>query len=97
MKEKPVMTGACCPKNAPGVTQLELGDDGHSVGIRGLDIVFEQLLTSGQRPHEIPDGELVDKVRAARNYIPSQREVEAKYAAALRRAYAAFCARRQQE
>lgn len=97
MKNKPVMTGVCCPKNVPGVTQLKLGDGGHSVGIRELDAVFQQLLARGRTPDEVSDTELVDKVRAARNYIPSQQEVEAKYATALRQAYAAFYARRLQE
>ena len=97
MRDQPISTGACCPKNFSGVTQLELGDEGHSVGIRGLDSVFEQLLAIGRRPDEVSDAELLAMVRAARNYIPSWQEIEAEYAAALRRAYAAFYARRPQQ
>lgn len=88
-----MMSGACCPKGDAGVTQLRLGDDGPTVGIIGLNTVFEQLLAMGRAPGEATDEELVGMVRA-RNYIPSRKEVEAKYAVALRRAYAAFYGRR---
>lgn len=94
MRDKPMMGGACCPKNVSGVTQLKLGDGDPSVGIVGLEAVFEQLLALGRMPEQATDNELLEMVRAARNYIPSRREAEAKYAAALQRAYSAFYARR---
>ncbi len=87
------MTGACCPRNDDGVTQLSLGA-GPTVGVRGLNSVFEQLWALGRNPEQAADAELVGMVRAQKNYIPAQADVEARYAAALRRAYAAFCARR---
>jgi len=90
MKNKPVMTGACCPQNSEDVTQLSLGARGGTVGIRGLDTVFEQLLALGWTPVRVTDSEFVGRVRAERNYIPSTKDVEKTYAAALRRAYAAF-------
>jgi hypothetical protein len=93
MSYERVPDGRCCPKSVSGVTQLKLGDDGPTVGIIGLDAVFEQLLAMGRTPGETTDAELVGMVRAG-NYIPSRQEVEAKYAVALRRAYAAFYARR---
>jgi hypothetical protein len=96
MRDAPRTTGACCPKGDTRVTQLRLADDGHTVGIVGLDTVFEQLLAMGRTPDEATDAELVGMVRA-RNYIPSKANVEAVYAAALRREYAAFYARRLQE
>lgn len=89
------MTGACCPPSASGVTQLRLGADGHSVGIVGLDAVFEGLLALRREPDKVSDTELLEGVRAARNYIPARPDVEARYAAALRRAYAAFHGRRK--
>jgi hypothetical protein len=95
MSDKPVMDGgACCPKSVSGVTQLRLAQGGRTVGIVGLDTVFEQLLAMGRAPDEATDTELVGMVRA-HNYVPSSASVEATYAAALRRAYAAFYARRQ--
>ncbi len=93
MSSQPMMTGACCPKSDGSVTQLFLRE-GHSVGIMGLNMVFEQLLAMGCRPEEATDAELLGMARAQRNYITPKRDVEALYAAALRREYASFCARR---
>ncbi len=87
------MTGACCPKSDGNITQLRLGE-GHTVGIMGLNVVFEQLLAMGRKPDEASDEELVGMVRAQKNYIVSKSEIEAKYAAALRREYASFYARK---
>ncbi len=94
MSERPMMTGACCAKSDDSVTQLRLSDDGHTVGIMGLGAVFAQLWALGRKPDEATDEELVGMVRAQKNYIMSKAEVEAKYAAALRRAYASFYARK---
>lgn len=76
------------------MTQLRLADDGHTVGIMGLNAVFEQLWASRRQPDEATDEELVGMVRAQKNYITARADVEAKYAAALRREYAAFYARK---
>ena len=88
-----MMTGACCPKRDDNVTQLRLGE-GHTVGIMGLSAVFEQLLAMGRTPDQVTNEELLGMVRAQKNYISSNPSVEAKYAAALRREYAVFYARR---
>ena len=93
MSSQPV-TGACCPKSDDNVTQLRLGE-GHTVGIMGLSMVFEQLLAMGRKPDEATDAELLGMVRAQKNYIPSNPNVETKYAAALRSEYAAVHARRR--
>ncbi len=93
MSERPTMTGACCPKSDDSVIQLRLGE-GHTVGIMGLGAVFEQLWVSGRKPEETTGEELVGMVRAQKNYIPSKASVEATYATALRREYAAFYVRR---
>ena len=93
MSSQPTMTGACCPKSDDSVTRLRLRE-GHTVGMMGLNTVFEQLLAMGRKPEEASDAELLGMARAQRNYITSKPDIEALYAAALRREYAAFCARR---
>ena len=93
MSSQPMMTGACCPKSDDSVTQLRLGE-GHTVGIVGLSAVFEQLLAMGRTPDQVTNEELLGMMRAQKNYISSNSNVEARYAAALRREYATFRARR---
>ncbi len=93
MSSGPRLTGACCPKGDDNVTQLRLRD-GLTVGIMGLTTAFEQLLAMGRSPDEATDEELLGMARARKNYIPSKASIEAIYATALRREYAAFYARR---
>jgi hypothetical protein len=93
MSSQPLMTGACCPKSNDSATQLRL-EEGHTVGLMGLGTVFEQLLMMGRKPDQATDAELLAMVRARKNYISPQPSIEAKYAAALRREYAAFHARK---
>ena len=93
MSSQPMMTGACCPKSDDSVTQLRLRE-GRSVGILGLNAALEQLWALGRKPEEATDAELLGMVRAQRNYITSKPDIEALYAAALRREYALFYARR---
>ena len=93
MNSQPVVTGACCPKSDDSVTQLCLRE-GHSVGIMGLNRVFEQLLAMGRKPEEVTDAELLGMARVQKNYITSKPDIEALYAAALTREYASFYARR---
>jgi len=88
-----MMTGACCPKSDDSVTQLRL-EEGHMVGIMGLGTVLEQLLAMGRTPDQVTNEELLGMMRAQKNYISSNPNVEAEYAAALRRGYAVFYARR---
>jgi hypothetical protein len=59
-----------------------------------LDAVFRQLFALRCCPAEATDAELLGTARRF-NYIPDRSGVEADYAAALRRAYAAFCARQE--
>ena len=95
MSSQPMMTGACCPKSDDSVTQLRL-EEGHTIGIMGLSTVLEQLLAMGRTPDQVTNEELLGMARAQKNYVTPKPEIEAKYAAALRREYAAFYARRQQ-
>jgi len=86
--------GACCLPDVSGVTYLQVGPRGVTVGMMNLDAVFKQLLAMNRRPEEATDTELLGLARRF-NYIPDRPGVEADYAAALRRAYAAFCARQE--
>jgi hypothetical protein len=54
-----------------------------------LDIVFQQLLVMGRRPQDATDAELVGMARRF-NWIANKESIEADYAVALRKAYAAF-------
>ena len=93
MSSQPMMTGACCPKSDDSVTQLRLRE-GHTVGMMGLNTVFEQLLAMGRTPDQVTNEELLGMMRAQKNYITSKPDIEALYAAALTREYASFYARR---
>ncbi len=86
-----MMTGACCPKGDGSATQLRFAD-GHTVGIMGLKLVFQQLLAMGRAPDQVTDTELLEMVRALKNYISAKASIEADYAAALRHEYAIFYA-----
>ncbi len=88
-----MVTGACCPKSDDSVIQLRF-EEGHTVGIMGLGAVLEQLLAMGRTSDQATNEELLGMMRAQKNYISSNPNVEAKYAAALRREYAAFYGRR---
>lgn len=94
--------GACCLPSVDGVTYLKVGSRGVTVGMTGLDKLFQQLwsLTArplwmmGHRPEQATDDELVGMARQF-NYIARKESVERDYAEALRRAYEAFCARQE--
>jgi hypothetical protein len=94
MSNRPQMTGACCPKGDSSVTQLRLSEEGGTVGIVGLKEVFGQLLAMGRTPEDLTQDELVGMVRARKNYIPHQANIEAVYSAALRREYGVSCEHR---
>lgn len=92
MTDRPQIPG-CCGSRDDGVTQLKLCGDDRTVGIRGLFAAFDQLRMRGCGAEGVTDAELLEAVRGQRNYIPDRASVEAMYAAALRREYAAYCAR----
>ncbi|HET7091291.1 MAG TPA: hypothetical protein VFL17_21870 [Anaerolineae bacterium] len=95
MKQIPSEGGACCLPQADGLTYIKVGARGAVVGMMNLDTIFQQLHALGRRPDEATDAELVGMARRF-NYIPDRLSVEADYAVALRRAYAAFCARQEE-
>ena len=94
MDKTPSGDGACCLPNGEGLTYLRVGSRGVTIGMMNLDAVFQQLVAMGRRPEEAADEELLDMARRF-NYISDRPNVAADYAAALRRAYDAFCARQK--
>ena len=84
--------GACCLPNGEGLTYLKVGPRGVTIGMMNLDAAFKQLFAMGRRPEEVTGTELLALARRF-NYIPNRPNIEADYAAALRRAYTACCAR----
>lgn len=90
--DKPLTDSACCLPNVDGVTYLKIGERGITVGLLGLEAVFQQLFIMGRSPEEASDEELLGMARQF-NYIPERQQVRADYAVALRRAYAAYCVR----
>ncbi len=89
MSGPPPGSGACCPPRAQGITYLRLGPDGATVGMTGLETVFQQLAAMGRGPEEAGDEELVGMARAS-NWIPRSPAVEAEYGRALKEAYRTF-------
>ncbi len=94
MDKTPSGDGACCLPNVDGVTYLQIGSQGFTVGMMKLDLVFKQLWELHRHPEEVSDAEVLDMTRRF-NYIPDRPGVAADYAAALHQAYAAFCARQK--
>lgn len=92
MGENPSEPGTCCLPAADGMTYLKIGTRQITVGIQGLDTICQQLYVMGRTPEETSDEELIGMARR-HNYISRNAEVEADYAAAFRKAYAAFYAR----
>lgn len=87
--------GTCCLPSVDGVTYLKIGARQIIVGIQGLDTICQQLYSIGRMPEEASDEELIAMARR-HNYIRSNAEVEADFAAAFRKAYAAFYTRQKQ-
>jgi hypothetical protein len=94
MDKTPPGDGACCPPNGDGLTYLKVGPRGVTIGMMNLDAAFKQLFARGHRSEDVTDPELLGMARRF-NYIPNQPNIAADYAAALRQAYAAFCARQE--
>ncbi|MGB9641349.1 MAG: hypothetical protein ACPL4H_10585 [Anaerolineales bacterium] len=84
--------GACCLPQSNEVTYIKIGVHQIVVGMRGLDIIFQQLALLKRKPEEASVRELVD-LAGRYNYIPDSEEIEKDYAEALRSAYRAFLER----
>ncbi len=81
--------GCCCGEQEP-VVQIGIGDE--SIGLVGLNKIFEQLRLLGRPPDPTVEEELLEMV-AAKNYIPKSCEDEYRFA--LRREYAKYYAAKQ--
>ena len=79
----------CGCRQSDEIVQLLLGDE--TIGLVGLNQIFEQLYILGRAPDASVQDELL-KMVAARNYIP--RKAEAEYATGLLREYGKFCAQK---
>lgn len=88
--------GSCCLPAAEGLTYLKIGSRQVTVGLLGLDTVFEQLYLMGCTPEMTTDEEFLGMVRK-RNYISRNPGTESNYATAIRNAYIAYCFRQQEE
>jgi len=82
----------CCGGGDAEVTQVAIDDRGFTVGIVGLNPVFEQLYTMGRKSEAEVRDELLAMVKT-RNYVPPS--AEERYKTALLREYAAFCASKE--
>jgi hypothetical protein len=96
MNRIPPGSRACCLPNVEGITYIKIGPQNLTIGMRGLDTIFQQLFAKGRRPEEATDSELVEIARQF-NWIANTPAVEADYAVALRRAYADFYASREKK
>ncbi|MGB9521900.1 MAG: hypothetical protein ACPL6F_03990 [Anaerolineales bacterium] len=86
------LDGACCLPKSNEVTYIKIGARQIVVGMRGLDIIFQQLALLQRNPEDASDRELVD-LAGRYNYIPNSEDIEKDYAEALRSAYRAFLER----
>jgi len=96
MDRPPIGSGACCPPSVSGITYLQVGNPGHTVGMLNLDTVFKQLYAMERKPEEVSDTEIVGMARKF-NYIGYKPQIEKDYAVALRKAYAAYYAQQEKE
>jgi hypothetical protein len=95
MDNLPPGSEACCLPNVGGLTYIKIGSRGQTIGMNGLDKMFQQLFAMGRRPEDATDAELVGMARKF-NYIPYRETVEADYAVALRCAYATVHSQQEQ-
>jgi len=83
MDRLPSGSGACCLPNVDGITYIKIGPQGQTVGMRGLDTIFQQLFAMGRRPEDASDAELVGMARKF-NWIADKASIEGDYAVAVR-------------
>jgi hypothetical protein len=96
MSKIPFGRGVCCPPPVEGVTYLKIGPQQRTVGVMGLETVFQQLYGLGREPDTVTDSELVAMARKS-NYIPAGATTETEYAVALREAYSQFYSHRSKK
>jgi hypothetical protein len=57
--------------------------DGSQVGVNGLDEIMGELYTEGKKPTGETAEEVIKRLEAKKNYIPSSYRVRREYASAL--------------
>jgi len=78
MAEKPSLVNGCCLPKVDGVTHLQIGPRRVTIGMEGLEKVFERLDRMERRPEDASDDELVAMARNF-NYIPDRPGVQAEF------------------
>ncbi len=81
----------CCSGRPPQLVYIKL--QGSSIGLMGMQQLFEQLYQAGRRDDEALEAELLDQARVY-NYVA--RGAEADYGWGLRQAYRAFVQSKEQ-
>lgn len=94
MGNSPMDKNGCCLAAADGISYIRIGSRQIVIGMRNLDVVFEQLRLVSREPELVPDNELIDLARKY-NYIPRNDSIERDYGEALRRAYRSYYDQRQ--
>jgi hypothetical protein len=64
--------------------------DGTSVGINGLDEIMAELYADGKKATDATAEEIIERLEAKKNYIPSSYSVRKEYAYALLNKYRTY-------
>lgn len=93
MGKPPFGSEACCLPAADGISYIRIGDRQIVIGMRNLDVIFEQLWLLNRTPEQVSEDELIGMARKF-NYISRTPSTEKDYAEALGRAYRTYYERR---
>jgi hypothetical protein len=72
---------------------LKFPDD-TQVGVIGLDDVMAELYAEGRQANDETAGEIIERMEAKKNYIPSSEHVRREYAHVLLKEYTAYAKNR---
>ena len=64
--------------------------DGTSVGVNGLDEIMAELCAEGKKATDATAEEIIERLEAKKNYIPSSYSVRREYAYALLAKYRTY-------
>lgn len=64
--------------------------DGTSVGVNGLDEIMAELYAEGKKATDATAEEIIERLEAKKNYIPSSYSVRREYAYALLAKYRTY-------
>ena len=71
--------------------------DGTQFSLFGLDETFSELYSNGRKPNDETAEEIIEKLEAMNNYIPSSEKVRREYAYVLLREYRKYLKERAEE